>query len=114
VPRWVRYHFQHLRRWRDYAEKVAAAAGSIDPRAEVYVIGGVAENRATVLSDIDVLVIVSKPRLEPREKKRLAVRILDEAIARHGLPWDAPVEVHVVGREEAARFLGRGRAIRIR
>jgi predicted nucleotidyltransferase len=111
---WVKYHFQHLRRWREYAEKVAEAAASIDPEAEVYVVGGVAEGRATVLSDIDVLVVLSKPQLSPAERRRLAVRILEEAIARNGLPWDAPVEVHVAGRMEARRLLERGKAVRIR
>ncbi len=110
--KWVKYHFQHLRRWRDYAERVARAAAELAPGSRVYVIGGVAEDRVTVLSDIDILVVVPKPRLTGRERLQLTVDILDRAIERHGLPWDAPVEIHVVGQEEASRFL-KGRSIEV-
>ncbi len=109
---WVRIHFQHLRRWRVYAERVARAAWELVPGSKVYVIGGVAEGRVTVLSDIDVLVVVPRPRLDGRERRRLAVQILVRAMEAYGLPWDAPVEVHVAGTEEAERYL-RGRAVRI-
>ena len=71
-----------------------------------------AEGRVTFLSGIDILVVVPRPRLDGRERRRLAVQILVKAVEAHGLPWDAPVEVHVVGEEEAERYL-RGRAVRI-
>lgn len=109
---WVRIHFQHLRRWRDYAERVARAARELVPGSRVYVVGGVAEGRVTVLSDIDVLVVVPRPRLGGGERRRLAVQILVRAIEAHGLPWDAPVEIHVAGTEEAQRYL-RGRAVEV-
>jgi len=113
LSRWVRYHFQHLRRWREYARRVAKAAGELVPGSEVYVVGGVAEDRITVLSDIDLLVVVPRPVLSPIEKRRLAVKILERAIAAHMLPWDAPVEIHVVGSEEAEPFLRQGKAVKI-
>lgn len=62
------------------------------PEARIYVVGGVARGGTTVLSDIDVLVVV--PRGTGRHN--LARRILEKAISDHGLPWDAPVEIHVV------------------
>ncbi|AEA12994.1 DNA polymerase, beta domain protein region [Thermoproteus uzoniensis 768-20] len=55
---WVRSHFEHLRRWREYARAVMRAARDLVPGARVYVIGGVAEDRTTVLSDIDILIII--------------------------------------------------------
>ena len=57
---WVSYHFEHLRRWGEYAEKVTKAARDVAGDVEVYVIGGVAEGRTTVLSDIDVLIVVKR------------------------------------------------------
>lgn len=56
---WVKHRFSHLRRRREYVEKVARAARDILGDVRVYVIGGVAENRTTALSDIDVLIAVS-------------------------------------------------------
>jgi len=56
---WVRIRFEHLRRWREYAKSVARAARDVfSEDVEVYVVGGVAEGRTTVLSDIDILIVV--------------------------------------------------------
>ncbi|WP_243665394.1 hypothetical protein [Vulcanisaeta sp. JCM 16159] len=39
---WVRYHFEHLRRWREYAVSVMRAAKDLVPRVlSFFVIGGV-------------------------------------------------------------------------
>ena len=100
---WVRYHFRHLRRWREYAEKIARAAKDIVPEAEVYVIGGVAEDRVTVLSDIDILVVVRT--LDKQARRRLKIDILERAIDAYNLPWDAPVELHLVDGVEAERYI---------
>ena len=100
MSRWVRYHFSHLRRWREYAESIAKAAVELGPGARVYIIGGVAEGRVTVLSDIDILVVV------PRGAKRrgLARDILLRAMEKYGLPWDAPVELHIVEEGEEDEY----------
>ncbi|MGC9106136.1 MAG: nucleotidyltransferase domain-containing protein [Thermoprotei archaeon] len=92
-----------MRRWREYAEKVAKAAKDLEPDAEVYVIGGVAEDRITVLSDIDIL-IVTKRKVEGREKKELKADILIRAMDVYGLPFDAPVELHLEDEEGAKRY----------
>ena len=67
----------------------------------VYVIGGVAEGRTTVLSDIDILIVAEKI---PRDKKRLYVEILERAIDAYGMPWDAPVELHIVEERDVERY----------
>ena len=103
---WVRHHFNHLRRWKEYAEIVAKAARDILGDVKVYVIGGVAEGRATIYSDIDLLIVV---RSEHAERKRLNVEILERAIDAYGLPWDAPVELHIVGEKEAEEYLKMGK-----
>ena len=100
---WVSYHFEHLRRWREYAEKVAKAARDVAGDVKVYVIGGVAEDRTTIYSDIDLLIILRGRGL--REKKSLYRRILERAIDVYGLPWDAPVELHIVDEREAEEYL---------
>jgi len=81
---WVRYHFEHLRRWREYAEGICRAARDVLGRnVEVYVIGGVAEERTTVLSDIDILIVANTL---PRDRKGLYSEILERAIDAYGLP----------------------------
>ncbi|MEM0173282.1 MAG: nucleotidyltransferase domain-containing protein [Sulfolobaceae archaeon] len=95
-----------MRRWREYAEKVAKAVHDIDPTAEVYVIGGVAEDRITVLSDIDVL-IVMKRKLDGKEKRELRKKILFRAMDFYDLPFDAPVELHVEDEEGEKKFTGK-------
>ena len=110
---WVEFRFSHLRRWREYAEMVAKAARDLEPDAEVYVIGGVAEDRVTVLSDIDILIVV-KRKLEGRERRELFKKVLIRAMDAYGLPFDAPVELHVEDEESARKFFASSKkAIRI-
>ncbi|WP_460024170.1 nucleotidyltransferase domain-containing protein [Infirmifilum sp. SLHALR2] len=106
---WVRYHFNHLRRWREYAEKVARAVGDLAPGAKVFVIGSVAEGTPTIYSDVDILVVLD--RVDMETKKRLLVDILERAIDLYQLPWDAPVELHIVSREEAERYFRNARRV---
>ena len=65
-------------------------------------IGGVAEGRTTVFSDIDILIVAKEI---PRDKKRLYVEILERAIDSYGLPWDAPVEFHIVEEKDVERYM---------
>ncbi len=95
---WVKYHFQHLRRWREYVEVVARAVRDLVPEAEIYVIGSVVEGKVTVYSDIDILVIIPNKTLNGESRKNLAVEILEKAIEHYGLPWDAPIEIHVADK----------------
>ena len=109
---WVRYRFEHLRRWRDYALRVAKAARDVLGDVRVYVVGGVAEGRTTVLSDIDILIVAKEIS---RDKKRLYVEILERAIDAYKLPWDAPVELHIVDEDGAREHLRQTRkSVRIR
>lgn len=101
---WVKYRMGHLRRWREYAGSVARAAFEFDPDARVYVIGGVAEDRVTALSDIDILIIVSKP-ISPSESLTLRREILIKAMDSYGLPFEAPVEIHLTDAQNAQRYL---------
>ena len=75
---WVKYHFTHLRKWKEYAEKVSRAARDLAPDAKVYVIGGVAEGRTTIYSDIDILVVVKS--IDPNTRRKLLIDILERAI----------------------------------
>jgi predicted nucleotidyltransferase len=82
----------------------ARAAVEFDPDAKVYVIGGVAEDRVTALSDIDILIITSKP-ISPSESLKLRREILIKAMDSYGLPFEAPVEIHLTDERGAQRYL---------
>jgi hypothetical protein len=75
----------------------------LETNAEVYVIGGVAEDRITVLSDLDILIVTNR-KIEGRERKELKADILIRAMNIYGLPFDVPVELHLEGEESVKRF----------
>lgn len=101
---WVRYRFAHLRRWREYANAIARAAEDLAPGARVYVVGSVARGSYSVTSDIDILIVVPRGRRE----RGLYKRIMERAMDLYGLPFDAPVELHIVEEGGEARYLEEG------
>lgn len=72
----------------------------IDPLAEVYLFGSVAEGRHTYSSDIDVLVITDKP------VEDVLPRLWEAGI-------DDPFEIHVRPRSMLETYRRRGRLIKI-
>lgn len=98
-----------LSSWRRYVKAVHEAVKAVVPDAEVYVIGGAAEGRLTVMSDIDVLVV-----LHERPPFERAVELRSKIIERAeelGLPIYAPLELHIAGREDLRKYAERGRVI---
>ncbi len=53
-----------LRKWREVVEKVSGLIKEMYPEVEVYLIGGAAEGRLTVLSDIDVAVVIRDRQID--------------------------------------------------
>ena len=108
---WAKYHLSHLRVWREAARAVARAARDLDPSAEVYVVGGAAEGRLTVLSDVDVVVVPSKA-LDGEGLNEFRRAVYARAVDLYGLPWDYPVEIHVLAKEEfEGAFTRRGKKV---
>ena len=77
---------------------VAKAARDLDPSMDVYVVGGAAEGRLTVLSDVDII-IPNKP-LDALSLNELMKKVYARAVDLYNLPWDYPVEIHILTREE--------------
>uniref|UniRef100_A0A7C5TJK2 Polymerase nucleotidyl transferase domain-containing protein n=1 Tax=Ignisphaera aggregans TaxID=334771 RepID=A0A7C5TJK2_9CREN len=102
---WVKYHFNHLKKWREYAEKIAKAVEDIIPDADIYVIGGIAEDRTTIYSDIDILIATPSRILDNEAKKNLVVEVIERAIDRYNLPWDAPIEIHIADAKTLKEYL---------
>lgn len=101
---WVKYHINYLRMWRKAAKSIADSIRDLEINAKAYVIGGAAENRLTVLSDIDILVCLEK-HMRPEELYELRKKILTRAIDHHSLPWDYPVELHIHNMTECREIL---------
>lgn len=97
---------RHLREWRRAAQAVAEAAKDLDI-GEVYVVGGAAEGRLTVLSDVDILICAQG---DPWELRR---RAFEAAVDRYGLPWDYPLEIHVATPEQCRQILARTRHVKV-
>lgn len=102
---WVKHRIRYLRDWRRYVNALAKSVEELLPNARVYVAGGAAEDRLTVLSDVDVLVVVDKPLAEPQQR-RLKADIIWNA-EKHGLPWDYPVEIHIITGDQLKKHAGR-------
>ena len=95
-----------LRRKRVFAEldlllkRIKEKVLEIDPRAEVYLFGSVAENRHAYSSDIDVLIITDKG--------------VEEVLPRL---WEAgigdPFEIHVRPRKYLQDYAKRSKLIKI-
>ncbi|RLE57225.1 MAG: hypothetical protein DRJ40_02620 [Thermoprotei archaeon] len=109
---WAKYHLQHLKKWREAAEAIAKAVKDLHIKAEVYVIGGAAEDRLTVLSDIDILLCLEeKPKIE--DVWILRRKVLEIAMDKYGLPIDYPIELHIQDKKTCNQTLQHRKAIKI-
>ena len=91
-----------IKEWRSVIDKAVRAVKRLYPGSEVYLFGGAAEGRLTVLSDIDLAVVFRGPGAEPEE---VLARIWEE-MEREGVPPYYPLEVHVLSRKELRRLKG--------
>ena len=98
--------------WREAVKTIARAVRDLELDAETYVVGGAAENRLTVLSDVDVVVCV-KQRLSPDDVWVLRKKILGLAMDRHGLPIDYPVELHIYSLDECKELMKHVKMLKI-
>jgi len=88
--------------WKSYVRVVIEAVRRVVPEAETYLVGGAAEGRLTVASDVDVLVVLPR-RPSVDEAVEVRTKIIEEA-EKLGLPPHAPVELHVIGKDELRRY----------
>jgi len=86
-----------LREWRSVAYRIARMIKNLYPEAEVYLIGGVAEKRITVNSDIDVA-IVFKKELVKNERIDILTRVWE--LMDNTIPLYYPIEIHILSTSE--------------
>jgi predicted nucleotidyltransferase len=81
--------------------RLAEVVTSLDPEAEVYLFGSVAEGRHLYSSDVDVLIVTE--RLSPGE--------VIAALKEEG--FDDPFEIHVVDRSMLELYERRSKLIKL-
>lgn len=104
---WARYALERyslLKKWRELASIVAKACREVLGKCEVYVVGGAAENRLTVLSDIDVIAVVEDQSLKTIETIINVKRRAEEL----GLPQDAPIDLKILTPQELQDLVEKG------
>ncbi|MCD6368539.1 MAG: nucleotidyltransferase domain-containing protein [Thermoproteales archaeon] len=101
-----------LMEWREYARILYRAVKNVMLEAEIYITGGVAENRITARSDIDVLIVLPyTPTFN--EAVELRTKILEKAEDLE-LPLYAPIELHIIGKEELKKYMKKGKVIPVK
>ncbi len=90
-----------LSEWRKVVKIAKEIINELYPNAEIYLIGGVAEDRLTIYSDIDLLVVLDKgvDRIE------VLTRIWDKLFEK--IPLYYPLEIHIVTKDEFSKFKGK-------
>ncbi|MGC8933393.1 MAG: nucleotidyltransferase domain-containing protein [Candidatus Methanodesulfokora sp.] len=89
---------------------LAKAAKRILPCSKVYAFGGAAEDRLTVLSDIDVLIVTSKKITDSeRGIKAEILRVAEDL----GFPWYYPIDIHIACTEDLENYRKHGKLIEI-
>ncbi len=79
-----------------YAEKIKKAAIEVLGNAEIFVFGSVVEGKATMASDIDLMIVSNqRPRLITERAKKI-VEILKKA----EIDLFAPFEIHLINERE--------------
>ena len=81
-------------------QKIKKRVLELDPKAEVYLFGSVAEGRCTYSSDIDVLVVTDR-RVEEVLPRLWEIGVED------------PLEIHVRPRSMLEKYRRRGKLIKI-
>ena len=99
-----RSRLRMLREWRVMVSRAVEAIRKVYPDAKVYLVGGAAEDRLTVASDIDVAVVFNR-ELSREERVEVLARIWEE-LEESGVPPYYPLHVIVLGRGEVERLRG--------
>ncbi len=85
-----------LRNYRTVARRIKEIVRRMDPEAEVYVFGSVVRGKYTSASDIDIMIVTERA-------SDIKYDIMVEIYRR----VDAPVEIHVVTRDQLERWYRR-------
>ncbi|GAB6148820.1 nucleotidyltransferase domain-containing protein [Stetteria hydrogenophila] len=106
---WARHALERysiLKNWRRHVGFITEACKDVlgNECLHVYVVGGVAEGRITVLSDIDVVITVNDPGLKSIDTVLSVKRRAREL----GLEDDVPIDLKILEEKEFQELVKRG------
>jgi len=84
----------------EYLAKIKKVVKNIDPQAEIYLFGSVAEGNYILSSDIDILIITDKPR------EKIVTELWKNGISD-------PFEIHIYTVEYLDLFKKRAKLVKI-
>ena len=89
-------------KWASMVSKAVRVIKKAYPEASVYLIGGAAESRLTVLSDVDLVVVFEG---QPPDRAAVLARLW-ELLEAEGVPPYYPLEIHILGSRELEKLRG--------
>ncbi len=106
---WAKYalkRYMLLKNWKKHATIIAKACKETlgEKCLQVYVVGGAAENRLTVLSDIDIVITVNDNSLKTIE----TILAIKRKAREIGLPDEAPIDLKILTPNEFNKLVNKG------
>ncbi len=98
----IKRELQILKERGVIVREVVHVVRELYPNSEIYLAGGAAEGRLTVLSDIDILVVFDKLH---GSRADVLARLWEALEAK--IPAYYPIQIHVLERSEFSRIKGR-------
>lgn len=96
----LRSRAEIVKDWKVSAKKIANAAKTLMPDAEVYVFGSVIRGDATGGSDVDMLIVSQNISEKALEQAKIKVEIEEMA----GLPLYPPFEIHLATKDKSKQY----------
>ncbi len=97
MPELWKERIEIARKYREWLPIIAAAVQEVLGEAEIYVFGSVAEGRAVLSSDIDILIVTDRKEVAKRKKRVEFIAKIEE---KAGLPFIHPFEFHLMTEDE--------------
>lgn len=88
---------EYIKRYKEVGKKIKDFVLSIYPESKVYLFGSIIEGKATLASDIDVLIIIDDISKEERYKLKALIYMM----------LKAPIELHIISKEEFIKWYNR-------
>jgi predicted nucleotidyltransferase len=88
---------EHIKKYKEVGKKIKDFVLSIYPESKIYIFGSIIEGKATLASDIDILIVVNKISKEERYKLKAWIYMMIKA----------PIELHVISEEEYNKWYKR-------
>ncbi|MEM2927346.1 MAG: nucleotidyltransferase domain-containing protein [Nitrososphaerota archaeon] len=88
---------KYIRKYKEIGKKIKDFVLSKHPESRVYIFGSIIEGKATLASDIDILIVIDKISIEEKYKLKALIYMMVKA----------PIELHIVSEEEFTKWYKR-------